>query len=338
MTLKIHLLLSFLFFILTSIYVIASNSVRQSLTHEPTNILFIMYDDLRPQLSIYGVDYMITPNFERLAARSVVFDNAYCQIAVCNPSRDSLLTGLRPDTVGTFGFQHSFRPHVTFPSILNDYGYRTAGFGKVVHWDGNDRNIWTEGQWGGEDWYDVQNKEYHYMNASIMPDIHVPEEKFRDYEVASHARDMIRNLHQKDEYFMVAMGFKLPHLSLHFPYKYFDMYRNRTEVFHRPKRELRFPITSPKVAHKCCANADFVYLAKDGSVRSHDSVGIAPIDFQFPSRMHMELMWGYCASVTFLDTQLGRMLDLLDELELWNNITIILTADHGMHNGEKGMW
>ena len=68
-----------------------------------TNVLFIMYDDLRTELSIYGRKHMITPNFDRLAAKSVVFDYAFCQIAVCNPSRDSLLTGLRPDTVGTYG-------------------------------------------------------------------------------------------------------------------------------------------------------------------------------------------------------------------------------------------
>jgi iduronate 2-sulfatase len=315
-----------------------SKSAPHSSSHARTNFIYIMYDDLRPQLSIYGVDYMITPNFERLASKSVVFDNAYCQIAVCNPSRDSLLTGLRPDTGGTYGFQHSFRPHVTFPSILNTFGYRTAGFGKVVHWDGDDRNIWTDGQWGASDWYEIQNAEYHYMNASIMPDIYIPEEKFRDYEVASHAIDMMKKLHATDQYFMVAMGFKLPHLSIHFPYAYYEMYRNKTDVWHRPKRELRFPITSPKVAHKCCANPEFVYLAKDGSVKSHESVRIAEIDFQFPSKMHMELMWGYCASITFLDKQLGRVLDTIDELNLWNNVTIILTADHGMHNGEKGMW
>ena len=73
------------------------------------NLLFIMFDDLRPDLNCYGRNYMITPNFDRLARKSVVFDNAFAQIAVCNPSRDSLLTGLRPDTVGTYWFHESFR-------------------------------------------------------------------------------------------------------------------------------------------------------------------------------------------------------------------------------------
>ena len=84
---------------------------------------------MRPELSIYGQTGMITPNFERLARRSVVFDYAFCQIAVCNPSRDSLLTGLRPDSVGTYGFQWSFRPNVAIPALMRDAGYKTAGYG-----------------------------------------------------------------------------------------------------------------------------------------------------------------------------------------------------------------
>ena len=75
---------------------------------------------------------MITPNFDRLAERSVIFDNAYCQVAVCNPSRDSMLTGLRPDTTGTYSFQWSFRPHMIFPTRLRRSGYNTAGYGKVM--------------------------------------------------------------------------------------------------------------------------------------------------------------------------------------------------------------
>jgi hypothetical protein len=100
-----------------------NNKIRQ------TNLLFIMFDDLRPELSIYGKAGIITPNFERLAARSVVFDHAYSQISVCNPSRDSLLTGLRPDTVGTYAFQSSYntyKNHMIFPTQLKRSGYKTG--------------------------------------------------------------------------------------------------------------------------------------------------------------------------------------------------------------------
>ena len=83
---------------------------------------------------------MITPNFERLAAKSVVFDHAYVQIAVCNPSRDSLLTGLRPDTVGTYGFQSNFPPHAIIPQRMIASGYNTAGIGKTIHWETTDKS------------------------------------------------------------------------------------------------------------------------------------------------------------------------------------------------------
>jgi arylsulfatase A-like enzyme len=106
-----------------------------------TNLLFIIFDDLRPELSIYGKSNIISPNFERLAARSVVFDHAYSQISVCNPSRNSLLTGLRPDTIGTYGFESSYGDHLIIPTRLKRSGYRTESYGKIRHWDGLDKEV-----------------------------------------------------------------------------------------------------------------------------------------------------------------------------------------------------
>ena len=96
---------------------------------QQTNLLFIMFDDLRPELSIYGKYHIISPNFQRLAAKSVVFDHAYAQISVCNPSRDSILTGLRPDTVGTYGFQSTYmtyNQHMIIPTKLKRAGTFTT--------------------------------------------------------------------------------------------------------------------------------------------------------------------------------------------------------------------
>ena len=111
-------------------------AVERKKSHiQQTNLLVIMYDDLRPDLTSYGRKYMITPNFERLAKKSVIFDHAYCQVSVCNPSRDSLLTGLRPDTSGTYSFQWTFAPHMIFPTQLTRAGYNTQGIGKILHWE-----------------------------------------------------------------------------------------------------------------------------------------------------------------------------------------------------------
>ena len=114
------------------------------------NVILIMYDDLRPELSIYGKRHMHTPNFERLANKSVVFEKAYAQVAVCNPSRASLLTGLRPDHIKVVDFQADWRPHITIPSHLISEGYKTAGVGKIFHWESDEKHIWTEEQVGGE--------------------------------------------------------------------------------------------------------------------------------------------------------------------------------------------
>ena len=133
------------------------------------NFLFVMFDDLRPELNVYGRSHMITPNFDRLASRSVIFDNVFAQIAVCNPSRDSLLTGLRPDTVGTYSFQSTFRPHLIFPNQFVKAGYKTAAYGKIAHWEAADKTIWNvEGY--DNDWYKYQVRERAFMNSSTMPD------------------------------------------------------------------------------------------------------------------------------------------------------------------------
>ena len=109
-----------------------------------TNVLLIMFDDLRPELSVYGKEHMITPNFERLAAKSVIFDQAYTPIAVCNPARDALLTGLRPDFLQDYGFQNSWRPHLLLPVRMKRAGYYTAGYGKILHHDGPNHEVWDE--------------------------------------------------------------------------------------------------------------------------------------------------------------------------------------------------
>eukprot|EP01038_Epipyxis_sp_PR26KG_P009841 gene9841-13236_t len=296
-----------------------------------------MFDDLRPELSIYGRDHMITPNFERLAKKSVIFDYAYSQISVCNPSRDSLLTGLRPDTVGTYNFQHSYQPHLLLPSYFARSGYNTAGVGKIMHWESSDKNIWNYDHWSN-DWYIYQNYERGIMNSSTMPDKVKPEEKFRDYEFTSKAIDILKRLLKFQKYYMLAIGYKLPHLAVHVPYKYYEMYKGKSQAWKLTKKEMKFPLSAPEVSYRGCAELEFKYMREEGALPSNRSAPIGDITTAFTDEMHDELMIGYVAAVTFVDKQVGRLLDVLDEYNLWNNLTVVLTADHGMHNGEKGIW
>jgi iduronate 2-sulfatase len=325
----------------TKDYLSPGGNKKKSYQAKPyqTNLLFIMFDDLRTELSIYGKYAVMSPNLERLAARSVVFDNAYAQISVCNPSRDSLLTGLRPDTIGVYAFQSSYNTynnHLILPSRLKRSGYKTAGFGKIRHWDGATPSVWDESFEGK--WYEYQEQEWRFMNSSVMPDKVRPEETFPDHIFATKAIDGLKRLSKKDEYFMIAIGFKMPHLAMHVPYKYYDMYRSRTHVWDASPEELKFPPTAPAVSYRCCADSRFKYMNGEGSLKFNRTHELQMINDSIPLSVHKETMWGYTAMITFADKQLGRVLDAIDELELWNNLTVVLTADHGMHNGEKGLW
>ena len=315
-----------------------------SKNHKQTNMLFIMYDDLRPELSIYGRKHVISPNFERLASRSIVFDNNFVQVAVCNPSRDSILTGLRPDTTGTYGFQHSFAPHNTIAHQLVKSGYSTAAYGKLAHWDGDDKSRWSNESWQGG-WYEYQNLEWSFMNASVQPDAVRGEDEFRDHIMTTKAVNGLQRLaasyKETGEHFMVAVGFKLPHVTLHIPQKYYDMYADldMAKLYNISAQELHFPVeSSPPVGFTCCTEKNFRYMNANGTKRADRFFGTGNVNVPFPVDAHNELMRGYCAGVTFLDTQLGRLLDEMDRLQLWDTTTVVLSSDHGMHNGEKGIW
>ena len=316
-------------------------SVHPNVKRKPhqTNLLFIMFDDLRAELSVYGKAGIITPNFERLAARSVVFDHAYSQVAVCNPSRDSLLTGLRPDTVGTYAFESSYNTYnqnMILPTRLQKSGYTTAGFGKIRHWDGPDSNVWDE-NFNGR-WYDYQSEEWNFMNSSVMPDKVRDEENFPDHIFASKAIEALGRLSKLDKYYMVAIGFKMPHLAMHVPFKYFEMYRSRVRQWDASLDELRFPPTTPMVSFRCCADNTFRFMNQEGALVANITHPLSIVNDSIPLTVHQQMMWGYAAMITFADKQLGRVLDAVDKLELWGNLTVVLTADHGMHNGEKGIW
>jgi iduronate 2-sulfatase len=250
---------------------------------------------------------MVTPNFERLAARSVVFDNAHAQISVCNPSRDSLLTGLRPDTIGTYAFQSSFRPFLSIPTRLANAGYNTASYGKISHWEKKeDKNLWNYEHWD-DDWFKYQNQKWNFMNSSIMPDKIKPEEEFRDYLLATKSIEALKKLNKKEEYFMLAVGFKNPHLALHVPYKYYKMYENKKKPWKLTKKELRFPLSAPAVAYRCCADKNIKLMEKEGSIMSKKLISICDVNNGFTDHMHDELMLGYAAAITFVDKQLGRI-------------------------------
>lgn len=176
------------------------------------------------------------------------------------------------------------------------------------------------------------------MNSTMMPDKILPEDKFRDHLFTTRTIETLKKLVKEPKCFMLSIGFKNPHLALHVPYRYYEMYKNKTEAFKLSKKELRFPLHASAAGYKCCAEPTFRFMKQEGAARSRSSFPVGDINSPISQAMRDEIMTGYCAMISYTDTQLGRILDALDELKLWDKITIVLTADHGMHNGEKGLW
>jgi arylsulfatase A-like enzyme len=228
---------------------------------------------------------------------------------------------------------------MVFPTQLVRSGYNTAGFGKIAHWEIDDRMKWSFDS-SENDWYEYQNSEWKYMNASIQPDKVWSEDQFRDSYFAKRTIETFHKLIKLPKYFMLAIGFKLPHLAVHIPYKYYEMYKNDTKkaMWKLTKKELRHPATAPDISYRCCAMPSYDFLNEEGSLPHIRSVQLGNMNMAFTDQMHDELMMGYCGAITFLDKLLGQILDVVDQYALWNNLTVILTADHGMHNGEKGTW
>lgn len=299
-----------------------------------------MFDDLRPLLSIYGEKHMITPNIDKLGQLSVIFNNANCQVAVCNPSRNSMMTGLRPDTIASYAFSNSWHPHLSFPQHISSLGYNIANYGKIYHWDDFEDKLNIGYGMGPSDWYGYQGSEYGNLNSTVNPDRNKPEEEFRDYIYTTKLIEGLRKVSAMPEYFFLGIGFKLPHIHLHYPWKYYDMYRSRSNVWNEATgKHLHYPRSSPPVSYRCCAYGEYIYMKDEGNAKSSEILHTnSNLTRTFPNRMHRELIWSYSASITYLDTQIGRILDTIEQLGLWNNVTIIFTSDHGMHNGEKGIW
>jgi iduronate 2-sulfatase len=300
-------------------------------------LLFIVIDDMRPELSIYGKNWAHTPNFERLANRSTTFDLAFAQVSVCNPSRDSMLTGLRPDTVGVHNFQASFRPHSPFFSDLKKAGFATAGIGKVFNWDGEDGEIWsTYSSYNNPGFGPGQR------DTTIKP-IDQADAVFGDYQATSAAIAKLKSLSVNGKPYAIGLGLQSTHAMSPIPKKYFDLTKNYRRTHPWPAynaKEMTFPKSAPIQSYHCCVSLGFVPLNRSMmALQPHATqLIIERLPNPFPEGVYEEIMWGFLASVAFVDAQLGRILNAVDELKLWDSLTIIVTSDHGTHMGEKGIW
>jgi iduronate 2-sulfatase len=311
------------------------------------NIFFICVDDLKPLLGCYGDKRIKSPNIDRLAQRGMLFECAYCNQAVCAPSRNSLLTGVRPTTSGIYDLGTNFRVSapdaITLPQHFMQHGYRTEGLGKIFHvGHGNheDPRSWSVPPFGGKSVFyalpenhakaGLTREEALFANQSDVRGLprgapyesaEVPDNTYPDGQIADEAVRRLRAARERSEPFFLAVGFLKPHLPFCAPKKYWDLYeRNSFQV-----PELRKP---PEGAPPYAPTTW-------GEVRNYSDIpDTGPLD----DEKARALIHGYHAAVSFVDAQLGRVIDELDRLQFSTNTIIVLWGDHGWHLGDHGMW
>ena len=336
------------------------------------NIVFIAVDDLRPEFGAYGASYIKSPNLDRLAKSGITFQRAYCQQAVCSPTRSSLLTGTRPDTTKVWDLVTHFRdalPNVvTLPQLFKNNGYFVQGMGKIYHGSLDDAPSWSV-PWGtpkAETYALPENVALNARRYGVDPDdanapaakdkggakakakakaggpatltvpdampaaknirgpafesADVADNYYQDGKVAELAVATLQEMSKKPEPFFLAVGFVKPHLPFVSPKKYWDLYDPA-------KIELAPNKFRPKDA------PDYAILP-GGELRNYYGI---PED-SVPDDLARQLKHGYYASISYMDAQVGKVLDELDRLDLRKNTIVILWGDHGWKLGEHDAW
>jgi uncharacterized sulfatase len=316
------------------------------------NVLLIIADDLRDRVGCYGNPDVKTPNIDSLAARGLRFDRAYCQYSVCDPSRSSFLTGLRPEQTRVWDNKTCFRDNlpdaVTLPQCFRENGYYTAGYGKVFHSISRDFEKWADATNSWDDCHEApQNgdvKAYvrrdnqknppvaHDEDFSQEPAIVQgrnltggvlkwcywgatvgPDDLEPDYQTASSAIAAMDKAGNKP--WFIAAGFHRPHDPFICPKKYFDLY----------------PLASLKLYHDPADMSKTLPLAIPA--------GLDYESFQkFSDEDKLEFMRSYYACTSFMDAQVGRLLGELDRRNAWTNTIVIFMGDNGYHLGERKWW
>jgi iduronate 2-sulfatase len=285
------------------------------------NVLFLMADDMRPELGCYGRPAVRSPHIDALAKAGVRFDRAYCQYPLCNPSRTSLLSGRHPTTTGvrdnTLYFRDAHPDWVTLPQHFKNSGYAALRAGKIFHGGIDDPGSWTEG--GEAKKKDAAKVDPKQRQANSDRVVVLPGDggSHADYRTADRAIEFLRKY--KDKPFFLACGFTKPHSPPTAPKRFFDLYDPAAimlpgDFAPRPTVPAGFPA-------RCLTLNGDLFIGRDASEDEARKVTQA-----------------YRASISFTDWNVGRVVAELDRLGLRESTVVLFWGDHGYHLGEKGKW
>ncbi|WP_066630762.1 sulfatase [Labilibacter marinus] len=313
------------------IHVLIAFSVVASFAQKQPNVLVFLVDDLRAELGCYGSEVVKSPNIDALAKDGVMFNKAYCQQAICAPSRMSILTGLRPESIGIYSIFTKLRSvhkdMVTMPQFFKEKGYTTVSVGKVYHHGNDDVKSWSihhpkeTNSWIKPESLaiiDSLKKAGIKGNGPAFECADVGDDAYKDGRAVTQA---IKTLQQiKDDKFLMFVGLTKPHLPFNAPKKYWDLY-NKSDLVVPNKN-------TPEGMHRLA-------LTKWGELRNYHGI---PKEGLLDDELSKDLKHGYYACVSYIDAQVGRVMKTLEELDLRENTMIVLMSDHGWKLGEYGAW
>lgn len=314
----------------------SANRIAADDTVRHPNVMLICVDDLKPVLGCYGDKIAQTPNIDRFAGQGVLYEAAYCNQAVCSPSRNALMTSLRPQTLGIYDLATNFRRSrpdaVTIAQHFQQHGYITQALGKVFHvGHGNteDEASWTVPHWRPKagQYQLAESQENKRANnngprGTATESADVADEAYGDGQIATEAVARIKAAAEhSDQPFFIACGFIRPHLPFVAPKKYWDLYDPQTvpmpQVTEVPENA---PSYAPQFGGELRQYSD---MPREGTISEEDT---------------RRLIHGYYAATSYTDAQIGKVLEALDATGARSNTIVVLWGDHGWHLGDHGMW
>jgi len=318
----------------TALILLWANSVW---AEDRPNVLFLIADDLRNELGCYGSEIAITPNLDVLAASGMRFDRAYCQKAVCWPSRNSLLSGLLPENLGKANSELTFRAShpdlVSLPQLFKNHGYHTASFGKILHNGQDDPASWSQPHYDppplhyalpeNRDKHPIINRAVEENNRNpLYESADVPDEAYEDGLTTKAAIEALGNLASKDQPFFLMVGFHKPHSPFVAPKRDWDLYDPKS-------------IPPPFPLGRARGAPDKFVFHPSRYIRSF---GEFPDTGPIPEEKARTVRHAYLACVSYIDRLTGDILAALEATGQRENTLIVFTSDHGYHLGDHGLW